>query len=386
MIRKITRILILLPIKLTSRQVTIADFVHGGCVVESAVHHRIADEFGVATKHYRHLNIVYSVYLNKKIHFKMKYIAYIIMTIIFFSCEKKKESVIPAEVEEYVSSFFNDARDNGLNIYLSDYDLTIAFSELEDAAGTCNSSNNTIYIDSSEWYERMTETNRKWLIYHELGHCILEREHAVGAFENGECKSIMNSHISNSECFTNFVSDSWQEYYVGELFTEENQLPAWYILNITPKVADASVYNYIDIDTVLVENQLTLTEVPFNEGAIQICVDAFNWKSRGSCLRTEWSNLKYDVCPGYNNTYIKGDTQDSSFPEYYYRRERTDITLQDSITICLQRNSGFYHFFINEQIIHTMSSEPVSNQNLYIYTGSLLDTAPTSIQLTYFNF
>jgi len=316
----------------------------------------------------------------------MKYIPYIIVVIIFFSCEKKKEPVIPAEVEEYVSSFFNDARDNGLNIYLDDYDLTIEFSELEDADGVCNSSNNTIHIDSSEWHERMTETNRKWLIYHELGHCILEREHDSGVFENGECKSIMHSHISNSECFTNFISNSWQKYYIKELFKEENQLPDWYILNMTPKIVDASVYNYVNIDTILLENQLTFTEVPFNEVAIQVCVDAFNWKSRGSCLRMEWSSLQYHVCPSYNNTYIRGDTQGSNLRDYYYDRQRTDIVLQDSITVCLQRSNDFYHFFVNEQIIHTMSSESVINQNLYIHTGSLLDNAPTPIQLTYFNF
>jgi len=308
------------------------------------------------------------------------------MTIIFFSCEKKKEHIIPAEVEEYVSSFFNDARGNGLNIYLDDYDLTIEFSEIEDANGTCNSSDNIIQIDSSEWYERMNETTRKWLIYHELGHCILERIHDLEVFENGECKSIMHSHISNSECFTNFVSDSWQKYYIKELFTEQNQLPDWYMLNISPRITDASTYNHVDIDTVLTENQLTFENVPFNEDAVQVCVNVFDWRSRGYCLQFEWSDLEYHLCPSSNNTYIRKDTQGSNSRDYYYDRERIDLNLEDSITICLQKSNDFYHFFINQQVIHAMNFEPLINHDVHIRTGSFLDNAPTPIQLSFFNF
>lgn len=320
----------------------------------------------------------------------MKYIFYIFIVLIFFSCEKRKEVIIPSEIEEYVSSFFNDARENGLDIYLEDYDLTIEFSESENAGSTCNSSNNLIKINSSQWQQLMTETTRKWLVYHELGHCILGRGHDSGIFENGECKSIMNSYISNSNCVTNFVSDSWQKYYIEELFTESDQLPDWYMLNLTPKTADVSVYNYVDIDTILAENELILENVPFDEDAIQICVSVFDWRSKGYCLQFELSDFKYHLCPGYNHTYIKSNhiqVGNSYLFDNYYRRERTDLNLQDSITLCLQKSNDFYHFFINGEVVHAMDFEPLMNHDVRINTkASSSDDVPTAVQLTYFNF
>jgi len=57
--------------------------------------------------------------------------------------------------------------------------------------------------------------SKEYLVFHELGHCILGRSHSNDILENGDCKSIMQSGTSN--CKGNY-NDENREMLLDELF------------------------------------------------------------------------------------------------------------------------------------------------------------------------
>ena len=115
------------------------------------------------------------------------------------------------EFTDYVNMFERDALVYGHDIQITD--LIIEFGEPENpmAVGVCITRDDAtpiIQIRQSYW-ESTTETYRQILMYHELGHCVLNRGH----IEPTLYLSIMNPHIMHSSLF-----DVNRSKYIDELF------------------------------------------------------------------------------------------------------------------------------------------------------------------------
>ena len=128
-------------------------------------------------------------------------------------------SIEPA-LQEYVDNFLVEGASRGHPIQITD--LIVRFSpDLGDnVLGECwtgGSSTPTIYISMRYWpYE--TVVYRRIIMFHELGHCVLNREHELtGRIRNGYCtpSSIMWPYIIDE---TNMYLTNWNDYMV-ELFT-----------------------------------------------------------------------------------------------------------------------------------------------------------------------
>lgn len=186
----------------------------------------------------------------------MKIFNAFLLFILLNSCTYDHYHIIPDEVEPFVNEFFQDAIRYGKNISLDDYVLNISFTNLNEADGRCHFDGNKILIDSYFW-NNASQYNKRWLIYHELGHCILDRRHDDSSFPNGECKSIMRGGF---DCSENNVSELWWDYYLDELFKGKNNLPAWYDLNAKPALNYTS--NYEKWDTTLMVDTNGLERTP----------------------------------------------------------------------------------------------------------------------------
>lgn len=310
-------------------------------------------------------------------------LAFLVGTILSFlvgtilSCKKQKSQLIPAEIDDYVISFFQDARDNGLDIYLEDYDLSIEFTILEDATGTCTLPSNVIGIDSLAW-KQITEFGKKQLIYHELGHCILGRIHDNDQqFENGECKSMMRDNTM-TDCNTNFISDSWRAYYIQELFSTNDDLPDWYDLSSYPRLPDSLSYNLIEIDTTI-SNRLRLNDAQFEEDAnFQICLTLENWQATENCIYIVWAQRDYQLCSN-NKTIIRKNTGGANPRGTYY--EKVQVNHQDVERLCILKEDNFYHFFVGDRLIHIMDYELLEHKNINVPMDG-----PINLNLTIFNF
>lgn len=135
--------------------------------------------------------------------------------------EVSTEVKIDKNLKVYFDSFQHEASLRGINI---DYAARGIIGRLHiinesGVVGQCfynAKSPNSVLIDIRYW-NQLDSFHREFLIYHELGHCVLNREHLDTRSASGHCLSIMHS----SEDICEFVyNDSSRFYYLDELFTQ----------------------------------------------------------------------------------------------------------------------------------------------------------------------
>jgi hypothetical protein len=113
---------------------------------------------------------------------------------------------------------FNKGIDSAFNKHVSKFEryyekkveVGINFGDIEDSVGLCYLLTGNIEIDKEYW-DRQDEAAREELIFHELGHCVMGKEHNEKMI--GDCPaSIMYPYIM-PDCYTRH-----REYYIKELF------------------------------------------------------------------------------------------------------------------------------------------------------------------------
>ena len=123
---------------------------------------------------------------------------------------------------DYYERFENEAAERGIEIDLVAEGVTGAILEIEQdrVAGSCafgSHISNHVTIDLEFW-NRSNDVSKEFVVFHELGHCSLHREHREDAMVDGTCASIMRSGIE--DCFDNYRF-STRTAYLDELFDEE---------------------------------------------------------------------------------------------------------------------------------------------------------------------
>lgn len=119
----------------------------------------------------------------------------------------------------YFEEFEKQAAARGLNYNLNQFNLTGAISDIHDdgVAGSCSYGGrrpNSVTIDMPFW-DRAGFFSREMVVFHELGHCVLGRNHTEALTNNGYCASIMRS--GTGKCRTLYNTQN-KEYYLDELF------------------------------------------------------------------------------------------------------------------------------------------------------------------------
>lgn len=118
----------------------------------------------------------------------MRYIVLIMITLCSISCGKPKGKDMPISVRPFVVMFEHHWGKQIDNIFITFGDLP------QGRAGECtNLSNGDIVIDTLFW-AYATVATKEQLIFHELGHCVLGREHNA-KIVNGREQSIMNPNL-----------------------------------------------------------------------------------------------------------------------------------------------------------------------------------------------
>ena len=113
------------------------------------------------------------------------------------SCQQETDNEIEVELQLYFDTFVEEAAVQGVEISLDEVDISGYVENIEQRGtlGQCKSYSNgskEIVIDEPYW-NRATDTEREYLVFHELGHCILGREHLDSKNSSGICTSIMQS-------------------------------------------------------------------------------------------------------------------------------------------------------------------------------------------------
>lgn len=126
------------------------------------------------------------------------------------------------EFEPYFRRFLNYARERGMRFPGAEA-LPIEFRDLHSTeAGRCESGflqGRIVYINRSQW-ESMSDSSREALLLHELGHCLLDRDHRAERFAEDEAtmpglpKSLMFPYVTAGPRYLEH-----QKYYLDELFS-----------------------------------------------------------------------------------------------------------------------------------------------------------------------
>jgi len=121
----------------------------------------------------------------------------------------------------YFTSFEAAALEHGIRIDLVALKITGVIENIPDSgvAGTCQFGSHIhhVTIDQQYW-NRASDLRKEFVIYHELGHCVLARGHRETENGDGLCLSIMNS--GTTDCFVAY-NEVNKSYYLGELFDFE---------------------------------------------------------------------------------------------------------------------------------------------------------------------
>lgn len=163
-----------------------------------------------------------------------------ILTLFSFAClllvsacqedEEVIEDIVPEEIgypgvdEElwtYFDQFEEEAFARGIEIDLRAANITAQIQEIDEhrVLGQCNYafrrfSPNRVTIDEAFW-NRSSNRGREFVVFHELGHCYLNRAHREDTDRLGSCLSIMRSGTGN--CRDNY-SQVTRSRYLDELF------------------------------------------------------------------------------------------------------------------------------------------------------------------------
>lgn len=120
---------------------------------------------------------------------------------------------------DHFSDFEAEALARGINIDLNAVDLTAGISEIdeENVAGLCQYGThitNNVIIDGDFW-NNTSFSSREFVVFHELGHCVLGRGHTELQNSNGSCTSMMAS--GTGSCRFNYTTQT-RATYLDELF------------------------------------------------------------------------------------------------------------------------------------------------------------------------
>lgn len=112
--------------------------------------------------------------------------------------------------EEYVHRFEKDS--GALHIAISNLSVSLG-DIMPDAVGEC-SDGPSITIDRGYW-NTADDASREHVMYHEMGHCILGRQHTM---------KLMPWHIPDSIMWPTDFLEAWYTYYhahyIEELFSQ----------------------------------------------------------------------------------------------------------------------------------------------------------------------
>lgn len=169
-------------------------------------------------------------------------LALVLSTFIFLSaCENGPEPnpgpvyEVPDLIQPYVDAFELEASKRGLDINIDN--LRVEFRENLNngqAAGQCTSPrlNSNVFVPhidldttSANWQNNVY--HREILVFHELGHCILDRlEHRDDFLPNGNISSMMRS--TGEQVYGSLLTGFKRDYYLDELFLgQDAEVPDW---------------------------------------------------------------------------------------------------------------------------------------------------------------
>jgi len=165
---------------------------------------------------------------------------FLVLSCFLSACGNEEEPTIDIadEFQVYVDTFEQEAAKRGLEDVFSERGIQVRFGDPnalqfgnpEFFAGYCDivSDPPIVNINQATW-NVLIERNKEFVIFHELGHCLWERQHINDLLPNGELKSMMVGGDFENSVGNKVINFSGlrRDYYIDELFDESISPPDW---------------------------------------------------------------------------------------------------------------------------------------------------------------
>ncbi|MEM6345602.1 MAG: hypothetical protein AAF927_17045 [Bacteroidota bacterium] len=310
---------------------------------------------------------------------------------------------VPAEIQGYIDLFEQEAADRGINLNIDN--LRVEFQENLNngtAAGLCN-----FAINGEAPYIRLDTTSSNWqnnpwsreiLVFHELGHCILDRRmHRDELLPNGNLASLMRSN--GVQVYGGGLTAFKREYYLDELFNQLVEAPDWAKETPTYGALAPAARNDVFVDNFTNNAQgWPLANSSVSRAQITSGSLFFESKSETSAIflpKTipfdQMGNFeietRFRINSGDNSALMEwGGTTPNDFYFYGFNREaelslvgngssievfKTESGLipDDFNTFTVRRQGDLYYFYLNEQFFEVLSYESFESNQFAFYVG-----------------
>jgi len=154
---------------------------------------------------------------------RMAYLVAAMSMLIISSCEVEPQItfIVDTPVQEYYERFIYEAAVRGLNLEYATYQVDATISDIPEhnVIGQCSWSEthqHAITLDRAYW-NNASDMQREFVVFHELGHCVLGRAHVDNSDANGNCTSIMTSGAG--DCRIVYLQHN-RDRLLDELFEE----------------------------------------------------------------------------------------------------------------------------------------------------------------------
>ncbi len=312
--------------------------------------------------------------------------------LVFQNCKKNPDigaesgvyQVDPA-FEPYVQEFIAEGAKRGKTIDFTDSGLIVEFSDgsVGGASGFCYVGEHHVVIDKSEW-TALSENVRGFLLFHELGHCELDRGHTNLKFNNNVWKSIMRG--GELEGFEIWIPIPYfgfrKEYLIDELFNENTPAPTW--------ANQTFAYNEVpeaNKESIKVEENISRINQRFSDltDDYEFEIDFSLINDRANRTKLIWGStnnhyyIEFFPETGFNvSGYFIGVHQDSRDNGLFYSKNTININGEEVNKITVRREGGFEKVFLNEQFIFHIDEQAAPIQTVRMEstkTDGAIDTA-----------
>ncbi len=215
-----------------------------------------------------------------------------------------------------------------------------------------------ITIDSSKW-KRLDEFQRRGLLFHEFGHCFLNRRHRNEKLVSGECVSLMDGKEGGFYCSNNFYSPHWWSYYVDELFDPSINHPSWYASlskpdwKLRPKIFfDSCVGSFNGLQKCFIKKNLSVRK---DQGVFIELISPYDfWESTSSsCLQID--KIRFCIDPIKRIIFaLNARTEFSFIDAYFFRIAEAHKFYKDLFGLSLLIENGWIYFFAGGRQVHLM--------------------------------
>ncbi len=291
-----------------------------------------------------------------------------LIVVVFIGCsEDPPEINVDPVFQVFVDEFIEEAARFGQDIDFSDTGLSIQFRDAVDrgSSGVCLG-NHRIEIETAFW-GGLTDFDKQGLIFHELGHCELDRPHRNDKLANGEWASRMRGDPIPEECnaVINYAGTRL-EYYISEFFLDRTApLPDWQnrTAEFTEQFDRITELNLQNI----VEFEEFVPGISSGDFEIEVVINANN--SQGFVgIQFMGASDNSRVRIGYNDEGTFAIDSGDLIWGLMYLEENFDLIEDGNNRITVRRQGDFYFVFLNETFVYWFdyfrpSRESVSSLN-----------------------